>query len=593
LRLSNLWNNKILKVFFKNSVNEERTYFALTMITALLSAATAVGLSKITHSLINYFGTNKPFEVRTFFFGGLALFISGYISTRFYPSTSGSGIPGVRVALAVFHGKMSLRETFAKFVTSALSLSSGMSLGREGPTAAISAGIGSYFGQQFKLSKRKVKALVAIGSAGGIAAAFNTPIAAVVFTLEEVVGDLNAKVLGNIIIASVVASIAAHLMMGNQPTFQSLNYSLGHPAELLLYLVVGLGSSLFGPLWTKSVLWTREFNNKVFKGHRLTIIMVTFLLIGLISYIQPEALGSGHDTIEEALLSLLKDWRFLLSLFVLKFVATTISYGSGVSGGLFLPTLLMGAILGSLFGSFFEIIFPELGLNIGAFALVGMGSYFVSVIRVPFTSIIMIFEMTRDYNIILPLMVANIVSYYISSKLHEGSIYESISEQDGIHLPTKEDAEILESLIVEDAMKPDPVSLSSTLKIEDAVEVIKEYQYSGFPVLKNGLIVGIVSKSDLEQAMAKKRGAEPVLNISERKVISIYPDQSLMVAFHKLDRFHVSRLPVVSRINDKKLIGIITAENIVSLFGYHVKEAQQDSAGKVLGDDNDDSPKDI
>lgn len=581
MRLSNLWNNKILKVFFKNSANEERTYFALTMITALLSAATAVGLSKVTHSLINYFGTNKPFELKSFLFGGLAVFISGYISTRKYPSTSGSGIPGVRVALAVFHGKIPLKDTLAKFVTSALSLSSGMSLGREGPTAAISAGIGSFFGQQFKLSKRKVKALVAIGSAGGIAAAFNTPIAAVVFTLEEVVGDLNAKVLGNIIISSVVASIAAHLMMGNQPTFQSLNYSLGHPAELLLYVIVGLGSSLVGPLWTKSVLWTRDFNNKVFKGHRLTIIMVTFLLIGIISYIQPDALGSGHDTIEEALLSLLKDWKFLLFLFILKFLATTLSYGSGVSGGLFLPTLLMGAILGSLFGSLFEILFPQLGLNIGAFALVGMGSYFVSVIRVPFTSIIMIFEMTRDYNIILPLMVANIVSYYISSKLHEGSIYESISEQDGIHLPTKEDAEILESLIVEDAMKPDPVSLSSTLKIEEAIEVIKEYPFSGFPVLKNGLIVGVVSKSDLDQAMAKKRGSETVLAVSERKVISIYPDQSLMVAFHKLDRFHVSRLPVVSRINDKKLIGIITAENIVSLFGYHIKESQQDFSNKI------------
>ena len=557
-------------------MNEERTYFALTMITALLSAATAVGLSKITHALINYFGTNKPFELKSFLFGGLAVFISGYISTRKFPSTSGSGIPGVRVALAVFHGKIPLKDTIAKFVTSALSLSSGMSLGREGPTAAISAGIGSFFGQQFKLSKRKVKALVAIGSAGGIAAAFNTPIAAVVFTLEEVVGDLNAKVLGNIIISAVVASISAHIMMGNQPTFQSLNYSLGHPAELLLYLIVGLGSSVVGPLWTKSVLWTRDFNNKVFKGHRLTIIMVTFLLIGIISYIQPDALGSGHDTIEEALLSLLKDWKFLLFLFVLKFIATTLSYGSGVSGGLFLPTLLMGAILGSLFGSLFELLFPELGLNIGAFALVGMGSYFVSVIRVPFTSIIMIFEMTRDYNIILPLMVANIASYYISSKLHEGSIYESISEQDGIHLPTKEDAEILESLIVEDAMKPDPISLSSNLKIEDAIEVIKEYSFSGFPVLKNGLIVGIVSKSDLEQAMAKKLGAESVLSISERKVISIYPDQSLMVAFHKLDRFHVSRLPVVSRINDKKIIGIITAENIVSLFGYHISEIDKD-----------------
>lgn len=572
---SEFWNNKILKFLLKNSVNEERTYFALTLVVGLLAAVVAVGLHKITHFLVDYFGTHQSFDLKAFLWGGLAVFISGYLTTRHFPGTSGSGIPNVRVGLAVYHGRITIGQTLMKFVTSVLSLSSGFSLGREGPTAAISAGIGSYFGQIFHLSKRKVKALVAIGSAGGIAAAFNTPIAAVVFTLEEIVGDLNAKVLGNIVISSVVASIAAHFMMGNTPTFQALDYKLGHPNELLLYLVVGLVSSLMGPLWTKSVLWTRAFNMKIFKGHRLTIIMVTFLVIAGISLIRPEVLGSGHDTIEVALLNLFKDWKFLLSLLALKFIATTICYGSGVSGGLFLPTLLMGATLGSLCGSLFQILLPNFPINISAFALVGMGSYFVSVIRAPFTSIIMVFEMTRDYQIILPLMVANIVSYYISSKFHSGSIYESISEQDGVHLPSKDDNEILESLIVEDAMVSSPFSISANLNIKEADELISEEPYSGFPILKNGLLIGMVAKSDLKQAMAKEMHQESILTIAEKKVITIYPDQSLLVAFHKLDRFHVSRLPVVSRINDKKLIGIITAENIVSKFGYHVTEDKE------------------
>ncbi|MCF8057905.1 MAG: chloride channel protein [Bacteriovoracaceae bacterium] len=568
--LSEFWNNRILKFLLKNSINEERTYFVLTLIVGLLAAVVAVGLHKLTHFLVEFFGTQKPFELKAFLWGGFALFVSGYLTTRKFPSTSGSGIPGVRVGLAVYHGRITIVQTIMKFITSVLSLSSGFSLGREGPTAAIAAGIGSYFGQIFHLSKRKVKALVAIGAAGGIAAAFNTPIAAVVFTLEEIVGDLNAKVLGNIVISSVVASIAAHLMMGNSPTFQALEYKLGHPLELGLYVLVGLATAIMGPIWTKSVLLCRDFNMKIFKGHRLTIIMVTFLLIAGISYIRPEVLGSGHGTIEDALLNLFKDWRFLLSLFVLKFFATTICYGSGVSGGLFLPTLLMGATLGSLCGSVFQLVFPDIGLNIGAFALVGMGSYFVSVIRAPFTSIIMVFEMTRDYHIILPLMIANMVSYYISSKLHEGSIYESISEQDGVHLPTKEDNEILESLIVEDAMVESPFSINANLSIKDAHELIEEEPYSGFPILKNGLLVGMVAKSDIKQAIAKEEFDKPVMDIAEKKIITIYPDQSLMVAFHKLDRFHVSRLPVVSRINDKRMIGIITAENIVSRFGYHI-----------------------
>ena len=510
----------------------------------------------------------------SFVLGGLALFISGYLTTRHFPGTSGSGIPGIRVALAVFHGKITFLQTVMKFITSVLSLSSGFSLGREGPTAAIAAGVGSYFGQIFHLSKKKVKALVAIGAAGGIAAAFNTPIAAVVFTLEEIVGDLNAKVLGNIIISSVIASVAAHLLMGNNPTFETLAFELKHPSELIYYISVGLFSSVLGPLWTKSVLWIRDFNLRLFKGHRLTITMVTFCIIALFSHIHPEVLGSGHDTIEETLKSLIDDWHFLLSLFCLKFIATSLCYGSGVSGGLFLPTLLMGATLGALCGNLFQLILPNHEFQLSVFALVGMGSYFVSVIRAPFTSIIMIFEMTRNYPVILPLMLANIVSYYLSSKLHNGSIYESISEQDGIHLPTKDDNDILENLIVEDAMIQDVVTLNAKLTVGETAESIKSIPFTGFPILRNGLLVGMISRSEISQAISKELYEKSLQSIAEKKIITIYPDQSLMVAFHKLNRFHVSRLPVVSRINDKKIIGIITAENIVSLFGYHVTKGK-------------------
>lgn len=575
------WNKKVLKVLLKTKAREERTYFALTILVGLLAAVTAVAIHRTTQAVVHFLGTDKAFDLKAFIGGAIAVLISGYLTTRKFPGTSGSGIPGVRVGLAVYHGKITIVQTIMKFVTSVLSLASGFSLGREGPTAAISAGIGSYFGQAFHLSKRKVKALVAIGAAGGIAAAFNTPIAAVVFTLEEIVGDLNAKVLGNIVISSVVASVTAHILMGNHPTFHTMAYHMKDPRELPFYILVGITTAVMGTLWTKSVLWYRSFSLSVFKGHRLTIIMVTFLIIALISQFMPEALGSGHHTIEETLSTLFKDWKFLLVLFLLKFLATTICYGSGVSGGLFLPTLLMGAILGSLCGNLLTLLFPELNLNIGSFALVGMGSYFVSVIRAPFTSIIMIFEMTRDYNIILPLMCANMISYYISSQTHEGSIYESISEQDGIHLPTKDDNEILEGLIVEDAMIRDVFSLNAHLTIAEANKILKNARFSGYPILENGYLVAMVARSNIKQAVARDMGEENILKIAEKKVITIHPDQSLMVAFHKLDRFHVSRLPVVSRINDRRMIGIITAENIVSLFGYHVTEEGKENAEEI------------
>jgi len=582
LKVPQLWKIPILKKLIQNEITEERTYFALTLLTGVSAAIVAVFLHKSTYFLMNYFGTNKAFTLEAFLYGGLAIFASGWISTRLYPTSSGSGIPGVRVALAVYHGNIKLGDTIAKLLTTILSLSTGFSLGREGPTATIAAGIGSFFGNFFSMSKKRVKALVAVGSAGGVAAAFNTPIAAVVFTLEEVVGDLNAKVLGSIIISSVTASITASALQGNHAMFSDLAYTLKDPKELIFYLVIGLSCALIGPLWMNSVLKTRAVSLKLFKGHRLTIIMFTFFLVAGVSYIEPEALGSGHGTIEGALLSLIRDWKVIIWLLAIKFVLTAICYASGVSGGLFLPTLMLGAMIGSLVGSFAGQLFPEITSNTGAYALVGMGAFFAAVIRAPFTSIIMVFELTRDYNIMLPLMIANVVSYSISSRISKQSIYEKISEQDGIHLPTRDDDDILESLLVEDGMIDDVFSLNGKDTVEEVAEIVKTKAFSGYPVLKNGQLIGMVSINEIGQQFAKGNKEIKIEEICTKQIIHIYQDQSLLVAFHKLKKHQISRLPVVSRLNDKRLIGIITAENIVSQFGYHIQDYDKDELPDTL-----------
>ena len=576
---------QILGLLLKNETTESRTFFALTILTGVAAGLVAVSLHQITYALTDWIGTNRSFDWRALILGGSALLISSYITWRHFPSTSGSGIPGVKVALAVFHGKIELKNTIAKFFTTILSLSSGLSIGREGPTIAITSGIGSWLGSVFSLSKARIKALVAIGSAGGIAAAFHTPIAAVIFTLEEVVGDLNAtKVLGPVIISAVVASVTAQMLLGGQShTFDQLHYSFGNPRELLIYLVLGVICAILGSLWVHSVLWTRALNLKIFKHHKLTPTMLVFVIIAAISLIFPRVLGSGHDTIAEALNSLLLDWRLLGALFVFKFIATTLSYSTGASGGLFMPTLLMGATLGAFVGSISGHFFPELTEHAGAYALVGMGAFFVAVIRAPFTSIIMVFEMTRNYNIILPLMIANGVSYILSSQMLKGSVYENLAEQDGIHLPTKEDNDVLENLVVEDAMVNDAITLNSALSAKEAWDGIKAKgpEFSGYPIVKNGLLEGIISTNQLRAMIAKGEGDKRLIDFAEKKLITIHPDQSLLVAFHKLDRFQVSRLPVVSRLNDKKLVGIITAEDIVSKFGYHLKEEENQELAVV------------
>lgn len=578
MKLSSIWKSTLFKRLIATEEAEERTYFALTLLAGFLSAVTAVLLHELIHFLTNFYGTNQAFTLRTFLLGGLSIFISGYLTTRFWPDTEGSGIPGVNIALAVYHGKISFKSAVQKFIVTVFSLPSGISLGYEGPTVAIAAGVGSSLGGFFSMSKKRVKALVAVGAAGGIAAAFQTPIAAVVFTLEEVIGDLHAKALGNIIIASVVASVTAYALTGHKAMFSDLHYSLGDQRELIIYFIIGLTCAFLGPLWVNSVLKLKKFNSRVFKHHKLTIMMITFLIIAAISYVDARALGSGTDTIESALLSLIIDWRVLLVLLLLKYVATTISYASGISGGLFLPSLLIGALIGGVIGSISHSLFPEITSSIGAYALVGMGAYFASVTRAPFTSILIVFELTRNYSIIVPLMIANIVSYVISSRIHQGSVYENISELNGIHLPTHEDNEILESLNVEDAMCREVVSLNANLTVKEALKsVIRGSNISGFPVLKNGLLIGMVSINEVGQLYAKGESDKLIEDVAEKKIISIYPDQSLFVAFHKLKRYQISRLPVVSRLNDKRIIGIITAENIVAKFGYHLAEEKDKS----------------
>ncbi len=527
----------------------------------------------LTH-LIGMHG--EHITLQNMFYGGMAALISGYLTTRFFPNTAGSGIPRVKISLAVFNGKIELKETLGKIITSLFTLISGFSAGREGPTVAISSGIASAVGNFLHLGRKKIKALVAIGGAGGLAAAFNTPIAGVVFTLEEVVGDLNTKMLGSMIISSVVAVITASAFQGNMPTFIVPNYMFGDPRELVIYLIIGLLSGLGGAMWVKSVLMTREFNSKIFKDHKLTIIMVSFVMVMALSLIDYKILGDGHHVTNDILLSRFISWKVLFVLFILKFIATTLTYGSGVSGGLFMPTLTMGASLGGAIGVLCMNMFDPAVGTIGAYAIIGMGAFFVAVIRVPFTSIIMIFEMTHDYKIILPLMIANVAAYFIASRMQKGSVYEALSEQDGVHLPNREDSDILEALVVEDAMVKDVFTLNASLTTKEVFKLLKgKFDYTGFPVMKNGNLIGMVSLSDLAKAHAKEHGKATVEEIATKEIISVYPDCSLLVAFHKLNQHHISRLPVVSRLNDKRLLGIITAEDIVCRFGYHIQEEKK------------------
>jgi CIC family chloride channel protein len=566
MKLSDLKKIKLL-----NKLDEESVLMTLTLFTGAASGATAVFIMNAIHWITNHFHTLQSPTFSSTAFSLFCILLAGYITTRIDPNVSGSGIPRTKIHYTVNHGIIKFKESILKLITTILSLGSGFSLGREGPTLAITAGLGSSVAQFLHLSKLQTKTLLAVGSTAGIAAAFNTPIAAVTFTLEEIVGNMNAKSLGPIIIGSVAAAVTALLLTGGDATFHIDQYQFNDPLDLIFYFGLGLITAILGPTWIKMILKLRETRITLFKGHRLSYLMTVSMLLFIFAFYNVDVLGSGHHVINELLKSNEFTLNHLAVLFLLKFIFIALCYSTGLSGGIFMPSLLMGALVGGMLGLLGKEYF-DLQTQVGAFALVGMGAFFSSVIRTPITSILMIFELTQDYRIMLPLMIANMTSYYISSRIMKNSIYEQLAEQDGVHLPSKEDHETLEQLTVEEAMKRSPHVLQWNTTVAESMTEINQTEFSGFPVIKAGKLIGIVSKKQIATNIIEHHEDVTVGSICTKKLITIYPDQSLLLALHYLEKYKVSRLLVVSRLNERMLRGIITAGDIVERFGIHIQE---------------------
>jgi CIC family chloride channel protein len=550
-----------------DQATEFRVFFILTIVTGVISGVIAVVLQKIPQMLFNFLESHSFFSTQSLIIAGSMVLASAIITHRFFPDTSGAGIPGIRIALIVHHGYLSFRSTIAKIFATILSLGSGMSLGREAPTVTISAGFGSALGRLFKLNKRYVKALVVIGASSGLGAAFNTPMAAVIFGLEEIVGDLNSRELMPIIVAAVIASITASTMTGSVSNFAHVEFKLRTARELMMFCGIAVVTSVFAALWIKGILFSRTITNRFFKNYKIILSLVCFGLVMLLSSIHLEVIGNGHDTLQGLILSIIDSRKLLFHTFLIYFLTTTISASSGLSGGLFLPSLVLGAMLGGVVGSYFHEQFPMLTNSSGAYVLIGMGCFFSSVMRTPFTSIVMMFELTRNYELIGAMMIANILAHSISNWLHKGSLYENLSEQSGISLPSKEEEnDALEKETVESAMISEVVTLDAHLTVIEAYNLIKKTVYTGFPVIMGEQISGMVSKIDLERHLANKSEKMLLDEICTKDLIKIHPDQNLLIALQKLNKYQISRLPVVSRINTRKLLGLITAEDILRKF---------------------------
>ncbi len=428
--------------------HEEKILLLLSLVISATVGLVIVGFVVLTERLGGLLVAAGPVQrVLTPLAGSL---VGGYLLFRYFPLARGSGIPQTRVALLLQRGVIDLKTVVGKFLCASISLGSGVALGREGPSVHIGAGIASIAGRRLGLSEEKVKSLIPVGTAAAVAAAFNTPLAAVLFTLEEVLADMHARVVGSVVIGAATSWIVLRLILGDEPLFHVPGYQLVHPVEFLVYAFLGLLGGLVSTLFVKLLLWQRLQFQKVPSRWKAYSPGVGGLVVGLLSLAVPGVLGVGYNLVSEALNGQLAV-QIMLLLLVLKIIATTVCYSSGNAGGVFGPSLFIGAMLGGVVGQTVHLMFPDHTGNAGAYALVGMGAAFAGIIRTPMTSVIMIFEVTRDYTIIVPLMIANLCSYFLAQKLQRVPIYEALAGQDGIRMPSPEHR--LEPLPVSRAMR--------------------------------------------------------------------------------------------------------------------------------------------
>ncbi|HKR97680.1 MAG TPA: chloride channel protein [Candidatus Angelobacter sp.] len=546
---------------------EEQIFLILTLLIGALVGLAVVAFIVLTeHIGMRLYppGSSAWRRVLIPIVGSLAM---GYLLYWYFPNARGSGVPQTKAALFARDGFISLRTVLGKFGCTAATLASGIPLGREGPSVQVGAGIASVLGRAVGLRQEKVKALLPVGASAAIAAAFNTPMAAVLFSLEEVMGDLHAPVLGSVVIASAASWIVLRLILGNNPLFHVPQYELVHPLEFGIYAVLGVAGGFLSVAFTKLLLGMRQrfllMPKKTFWWHPV----VGGVMVGLMGWVVPQTLGVGYSFVGQALNGNMA-FKLMAVLVVLKLFAITTSYASGNAGGIFGPSLFLGAMLGGTVGSIAHHYLPGYTAMPGAYALVGMGALFAGIVRAPMTSVLMIFEMTRDYSVIVPLMIANLASLFISSRFQKQPIYEALAHQDGIHLPNIKDRSGLEQRRVSRIMRSAMETLSAQMSVREAAEQVSMSAFHAWLLMDEGGIVGVLSRTMLENAFANGKADESLLSLLDSLDFPhVHADHALHLALERMSSAHVDILPVVNRANVHKLEGVITLKDVLDSYG--------------------------
>jgi CIC family chloride channel protein len=547
----------------------------------LITGIEWVGYSWVPQTLT---GLGKFYVILIPAIGGL---IVGPLIYFFAREAKGHGVPEVMEAVALRGGRIRPAVVVIKSLASSISIGSGGSVGREGPIVQIGSAIGSVIGQRLNLSEDRIRILVACGAAGGIAATFNAPIAGVIFALEVIVGEFSVRHFSNVVISAVAASVIGQAVFGDIPAFAiPFEYGINSLWEFGFYPILSILAALWGVLFVRVLYWSEDLFEKWKSVPEWVQPAVGGTLLGIIALIYPYVTGVtwdrtpqifnvGYNIIEAALANELV-LGVALTLLILKLIATSLTLGSGGSGGVFAPSLFMGAMLGTVFDLVIRLIFPNIPAPPGAYALVGMAATFAAAAHAPITAVLILFELTGDYRIILPLMLTVVITTVVAQHILKGeSIYTLKLTRRGIRLNRGKDIDVLEGVLVNEVMSQEFNIISAEDSVQSFSNVLNETHSHGAVILNNqGKLWGVVTVSDLEKFLTNNATHD----LEEVKVTEIgtrrselrvaYPDETIGQALYRMGQRGLGRMPVVSRTDPNHLLGLVRRQNIIR--AYHL-----------------------
>lgn len=489
----------------------------------------------------------------------------GVIVELVFPAVRGSGVNRTKAAVYIYDGFIPFRTVVGKFIASALGIGSGQSLGPEDPSLQIGAGIASACGRSAALSRERLRLIAPLGAAAGLAAAFNSPITAVLFVIEEVLGTWSAVALGGIVLAAVSSVVVAHLFLGDQPLFRVPAYSLEHTGELAIYAILGVVGGIAALAFVKLALSTRPRLRSLPRWTRFVQPAAAGALIALVATWFPQVTGAGYEYVDQAMHDQYA-WQILALLAVLKILTTVTSFAAGTPGGLFAPTLFIGAMVGGAVCGATRAVAPWFEGSTGVYALIGMGTLFAGILRAPITSVFMILEVSGNYSIVLPVMVSNMIAYLISRKYQREAIFDALAAQDGLSLPSMEQQR--ESMVhrVEDAMQAAPECLNADASVAEALawvgtspdgHVLVRSRDGSWRMTNRGMLERFAADGKGDLALGSAIGIATPLPV-------LHPDHALDVALRRLGEHPF--LPVVHRADSRRLVGIIGVDDILEAY---------------------------